>query len=160
MTEDPTETALWQAVGAAPDDKLPRLVLADFLDEWSAMVACGCGDGKLRSGPWLLDWSDCPTCSGTGYVPDANGRTAAALRATADRVPYWFWTNSCWPWWCEPADNLAAADCVGADVGELLLASNGNTKQKGWADYPTASAAIRDLCAAYCVVNFKGEVTA
>lgn len=48
---DPTEEALWQAIGAMPADALRRGVLADYLDERHA-----------ESGVWVR----CEMCDATG----------------------------------------------------------------------------------------------
>lgn len=41
MTETPDEIAFWKAIGAAPDDSLPRLVMADWLEENAGTVYVG-----------------------------------------------------------------------------------------------------------------------
>lgn len=155
-TEPLTELgALWRAVGAAPDDQLPRLVLADWLDEQEGVVGCErCdGEGKFRSGEWLIYWHDCPACSGTGVVSNGNAETAAALRATASKVPL-LHPHAKWSW----ALRVESPDMpykVWLDVWAELTGYVPPDHQS-WKDYGSAEAAIRDLVRAYVQVHAKG----
>ena len=85
----PDYAALLRTVLANPDDDAPRLVLADWLDEQPAMVVCGRCKG---SGGWVSQDYDpegvpirnrlgCPTCSGTGRIPNGgNAERAEFIR--------------------------------------------------------------------------------
>lgn len=172
-----TEEALWQAVGANPTDQLPRLALADYLDEQhgesGGVVRCGkcggCGGMKQMSADthWMpsfeyFDGTPCPACSGTGYVPDGRADTAAALRATCDRVPWmnyvghmifgtpdgaWVWRQSNYQ------EHLADPNFITCELARHCTAV-GHYPPRRY--YHTAIDAIRDLCAAWVQVNRKG----
>ncbi len=165
-TDPPEVAAFWAAIGARPDDQLRRLVFADWLEERAGTVRCReCeGDGDV--------WDDggykyaprkavtCHTCSGTGYVSNGYADLAAALRATACKVPFTSVPESgrragvrYWSWICELTDDRP--DTVTPSVFDSLTGEivDGYTN---WRDYPTAEGAIRDLCAAWCKVNGKG----
>ena len=85
-TEPTTEgDALWASIGEMPECQLRRGVAADWFEERSGTVECpNCAPPRAFP-PYA--WK-CPTCQGEQYIPDRNGRMAAALRATADAVPF------------------------------------------------------------------------
>lgn len=163
------EEALWAAIDAMPEDALRRLVLADWYDERAGVVECGCEAGSMDSGgetPWgePVDIM-CGICDGTGFIPDGRADLARALRATCDRVP---WKNSpghmifqtpdaVYVWRQSNHDiHLADPNFVSCEIARHL---NGHGTPKRHY-YPTASAAIRDLCRAYIAVHCKSEVPA
>lgn len=119
-------------------------------------------DGCTNWEPGSKDWwpKKCPTCQGTGYVPDRNGRLAAALRAVVHSTPRSFEDGSTWSW--NQLDDPCSAENVVSNIGKHWFRELKPTKpqrftNRWWADYPTAAAAIRDLCEAWCKVNY-GEV--
>lgn len=170
--------AFWKAIGERPDDQLPRLVFADWLDEREVTVECECITGwttRSKAGyayasesPRLLpDFATvgCPSCGGerdsrgTGYVSNGYADLAAALRATASRVPFTSVPQAgeragvrYWSWICEGP--VEYADTVPPDILDALSGKivDGHTN---WRDYPTAEAAIRDLCSAWIKVHRK-----
>lgn len=168
-TETDTEAAFWAAVGANPGDRLPRLVFADWLEENAGEVGCSCHGGVVyahspyREGQVPAGWDadgmmlyGCRhhACRGTGRVSDGRADLAAALRATADRVPYRFNDPRAWGWWCpDTASSGQIPSQVAEPVGRLLTAWSGNSDHPEWADYPTAEAAVRDLCRAWVEVH-------
>ena len=108
----------------------------------------------------------CETCRGFGeFIPDGRADLARALRATCDRVP---WKNSpghmifqtpdaVYVWRQSNHDiHLADPNFVSCEIARHL---NGHGTPKRHY-YPTASAAIRDLCRAYIAVHCKSEVPA
>lgn len=154
--EPPEVVAFWKAIGERPDDQLPRLVFADWLDEREEKVRCGCVGGPMA---WDVDTGEplafCLTCHGTGYVSNGYADLAAALRATADRVPYpkTLRSDVFWWHWCEDED-YRPVNWVPKNVFRRLTGfHNGDMT-----DYLTAEDAIRDLCAAWCKANGKGVV--
>ena len=81
-----TEEALWASVGANPADSLPRLVLADWLEERAGpdrecQTCRPKHPGRVYTGMDGMKWIDCPTCNGTGRISDGRAEMAAALRA-------------------------------------------------------------------------------
>ena len=164
------EDALWAAIDAMPEDALRRLVLADWLDEndtpGGPCVACG-GHGLVdENGNGCGEGVTCETCRGFGeFIPDGRADLARALRATCDRVP---WKNSpghmifqtpdaVYVWRQSNHDiHLADPNFVSCEIARHL---NGHGTPKRHY-YPTASAAIRDLCRAYIAVHCKSEVPA
>ncbi len=163
--------ALWAAVGASPEDQLPRLVLADWLEERVGEVDCGRGGGKgdwtSHKGPGTtggIRFVECPTCNGTGRVSNGYAEMGAALRATADRVPRKF-NGPIWGW--NRLHGMAEPENYGSlitqEVYAELEADRIPYARAGvdfWCDYLTATAAIRDLCRAWIAVNCKQEVPA
>lgn len=153
------EDAFWAAIGAAPDDQLPRLVFADWLDERPGMVKCGCDDGSIDSGgttPWG-EWISlkCGECNGTRYVSSGSAELAAALRATADRVP-WSSENSMHYW-----HRCGDPDCrcsLPEDIFDRLIGDGEDLciQPQNWF-WPTAQAAIRALCRAWIAVEAEKE---
>ena len=121
-----TEDALWEAVGANPADSLPRLVLADCLDEQGeADTAAGLRATADRR-PMKCDWQS----------PRANTN------------PHWTWlpdTES------DAEDEQAAA--VGHPLFAALSLGPDRPPDDCYRDYPTARAAIADLVAAWVAVN-------
>ncbi len=160
MTDDhPDSAAFWAAIGAAPDDQLRRLVFADWLEEnnhdGGPCVACdghGLIDGYGRgAGEGVV----CVQCRGFGeFIPDGRADLAAALRATADRVPVHY-CGLVWTWW---RSRSGACD-IPADVYAVLQPARVVGATGGLSDYPTVTEAIRDLCRAWIVVH-KQQVTA
>ena len=85
-----THDALLAAVLAAPDDDLPRLVYADYLEENAGEMKCrtcdgkGCplcgGDGRERH--W--ECGECPSCGWTGTVSNGNAERAEFIRVQCD----------------------------------------------------------------------------
>ncbi len=171
--------ALWAAVGTNPEDQLPRLVLADWYEERVGEVDCGrCdGQGKFRSGEWLVYWTECPTCSGAGRVSNGNAEMGAALRATADRVP-WTKVFKLWfGWWCRRSFHDDRYDGTAHLVERSLMVEMSDSPLRCDGDstvrfdrrdgasggvilFPSATDAIRDLCRAWVAVNCKQEVPA
>lgn len=148
--------AFWAAIGAAPDDKLPRLVFADFLEDRAGMVDCErCGPPRMFP-PY--QWV-CPTCDGTGRTSNGHAETAAALRATAKYVPLQDLPDGSFTWfrkwgWNElhgihPESNLPP---------DLYAKLTGYDVMGTCRSYPTAADAIRDLCRAYVASRSKQEV--
>lgn len=147
--------ALWAAVGANPGERLPRMVLADWLDEREAEAECG------ECGPPHKWWPACPNCHGSGRVSNGYSDTAAALRATVDRVP--LGDGDYWPGWfggtgaaasVHPPSNLVRHlfDRLEQEKHEWdTVEPNGSFRF-----YPTAEAAIRDLCRAWVQVHRRG----
>ena len=167
MTE---EDALWQAIGAAPEDQLPRLVAADWYDERAGMVGCGCKGGQVyemgvcRDGIYRNRWVDHKRCDGTGRVSNGNAETAAALRATADRVPrcidasgdytpghYWNCIRNC-------GEENKASKISKEEFAALSDGSPDDVYPHYWRYYGTAADAIRDLCRAWVASRSKQEV--
>jgi hypothetical protein len=151
-----TEDALWMAVGAAPGDQLPRLVLADWLEENPGFLMCPVCPPDEGEEPHTADIL-CERCGGGRRVPDGRADTAAGLRATAGKVPQDF-RNRRISWArfslasghhdepCLIADDVC--DRLGSHLPPLMDSYVGY-----WFDYPTAEAAIRDLVAAWCTVE-------
>jgi len=167
------EDALWKAIGAAPEDQLPRLVAADWYDERAGVVDCGrCrgkGDWTSYKGPGTtggIRFVECPACNGTGRTSNGHAETAAALRATASRVPrdidasgdytpghYWNYIRNC-------GEENKASKISKKDFFALTGGTPDDVYPDYWRYYPTAAAAIRDLCRAYVASRSKQEVTA
>ena len=96
-TSAPTSTlsALRRAVLARPDDDLPRLVYADWLDE-NAGDGAPCprceGGGRLRrdtgerrwDGTFVMKWVDCSHCRGTARVPNGFAERAEFIRVQCE----------------------------------------------------------------------------
>ena len=117
-------------------------------------------DGCTNWEPGIKDWwpKKCPTCQGTGYIPDRNGRMAAALRATVDRVPLGNGGTAMSPpfgWYGGYAGGIHPESDLPRPVFSRLIGDSGG--MENFRMYPTAAAAIRDLCEAWCKVNY-GEV--
>ena len=160
MTE---EDALWQAIGAAPEDQLPRLVAADWYDERAGMVDCGrCGPPRMFP-PY--QWV-CPTCNGIGRVSNGHAETAAALRATADRVPWVKVFKLGFGWWCRrpyhddhhddpthlierPLMDEMNDSNERCDRGDSVRFDKRDGVSGGVILFPSAAAAIRNLCRAW-----------
>lgn len=150
--------ALWQSIGEMPDDQLRRLVVADYYEERAEMVPCRlCGAGKYYP-PTI-----CPVirCSSTGRVPNGYTKMAEALRATADRVPRVFEGRTIWGWnrldepiSTPPLANKTSNVTVAVFNAMVDFLTPVNTGY--WRDYPTASAAILNLCRAWVKVH-KGN---
>lgn len=98
---DPEYLALFECVMCYPEEDLPRLVLADYLDERDAVVPCGvcrgtgwttrakAGDTYATESPYLIpDFATvgCPRCDGrrdrrgTGSVPNGFADRAELIR--------------------------------------------------------------------------------
>lgn len=169
-----TEAALWLAIGVNPADALPRLVAADWYEERVGTVECErCvrrTNGRMTC-PDCVHWKGyvpkscrcggrrsivCEECGGTRRVSNGYAETAAALRATKDcwpipwkslrlggRVVYLFCKAAAW--------GEAGCEYVPTDLFGVM--TGGHTHGATWLDYPTAEAAIRDLCRAYVKVN-------
>lgn len=146
-TEPTTEgDALWASIGEMPECQLRRGVAADWFEERSGTVECpNCAPPRAFP-PYA--WK-CPTCKGEQYIPDRNGRLAAALRATADRVPF----LSVGDLWCFSGH----AEPVEPDELAWGVRMAMSDARRGVVGFPTAAAAIRDLCEAWCKVTY-GEV--
>jgi uncharacterized protein (TIGR02996 family) len=154
-----TEEALWAAVGSNPADSLPRLVLADWLEENAGGVNCPLCKGVEEFG------RPCKVCRTTGRISDGRAETAAALRAIADRVPrkigYEFDERGDTAWWWnaldEPVSFNEASRISSVMFSALTAGMKDIIRPESWRHYPTASAAIRDLCSAWVKVH-KMEV--
>lgn len=172
-TTEPTteEDALWASIGEMPECQLRRGVAADWYEERSGKVECNrCSGRGVESvyergeyGPNRYQ-QDCPTCTGTGYIPDRNGRMAAALRATAAKHPDIVSDPMPFVWWTPPGVGVDANIIEDDDVFDRLTPEFDTTDRYGvpgqvdrHKHYPTTAAAIRDLCEAWCKVNY-GEV--
>ena len=181
-TEPTTEeAALWASIGEMPECQLRRGVAADWFEERSGKVECPkCnGTGKVPLGycdAFMYSCDElgdsncghkrrpvyCPACrEGRGYTPDRNGRLAAALRATADRVPRRTSVNFASKFWWNCLDGPLNYN-VDSHLSETVFMALKYGKPKSaslnwWEDYPTAADAIRDLCEAYIKVTY-GEV--
>lgn len=148
---DPPEVAaFWKAIGARPDDQLPRLVFADWLDERAGTVECpepGCGNPAIG---WN-GFHRCRRCSGTGYVGNGYAELAAALLAMADRVPKVMASGSRWYFYGHNDNDVLARDfhAIPTTVREKLSDWPGD-KKFGFA---TAESAVRDLCRAWVKAN-------
>lgn len=155
------EDAFWMAIGTNPADGLPRLVFADWLEESVGTVVCPkCVDGWLVSRTRVPEMgqdeygeshSRCHHCSATGRVSDGRAELAAALRATADRVPRMFPQDGSCSWAIRSkGKGFHEETClVNDEVCEHMVPAipPWNPHYTGyWWDYPTAEAAIRDLC--------------
>lgn len=154
MTE---ENALWQAIGAAPEDQLPRLVAADWYDERAGMVDCEWSgyDG---------DHTECNHCDGTGRVSNGHAETAAALRATVEKFPDIVGDRYPFVWWTPPGVGVTAHIIEDDDIFDLLTPDADTTDYHGTPGqvdshkhYPTAADAIRDLCRAWAASRSKQE---
>lgn len=93
---DSTEAALLAAVRARPEDDVPRLALADWMEE-HPYDRCRRCDGHGRVG-WDYDnggmlWHICPECRGSGRVPNANAARAEFIRVQCEVDPW----NHTWP---------------------------------------------------------------
>ena len=159
-TTEPTteEDSLWASIGEMPECQLRRGVAADWFEDRAGKVECTrCGPPRAFP-PYA--WK-CSTCQGAGYVPDRNGRLAAALRATADRVPRRTSVNFASKFWWNCLDGPLNYN-VDSHLSETVFMALKYGKPKSaslnwWEDYPTAADAIRDLCEAYIKVTY-GEV--
>jgi uncharacterized protein (TIGR02996 family) len=169
--ETETEAAFWQAIGANPADQLPRLVFADWLEERQGEVKCDWCGGRGSANPKRhVNFfpapgqrpytppgdGKCTKCNGTGFVSDGRADLAAALRSTADRVPRGRGPD--W-WWCAFVEPISLnSDCnLAADVFDHLAVTGWCSGAVRWRHFPTAEAAVRDLCRAWIV--HKQEVT-
>lgn len=91
---DADELAFLRAIRAAPGDDLPRLAFADWLEEHAGEVVCERCKGKKRrlvrvraaGGLGAEVMGKCPTCSGTGRVPDSNRARAEFIRLGCQRA--------------------------------------------------------------------------
>ncbi len=109
------------------------------------------------------EWQE-PT--GLVYIPDGRAALAMALRATAHCVPQYYQFESeearCsphWTWWLDVAGSRSSPSVV-PEIFNALTLGGGHAAEGCHRDYPTASAAIRDLCRAYIAVHCKSEVPA
>lgn len=82
MTQEQRD--LLNAVLASPDDDLPRLVYADWLDEHDEPTPCGCDDGVIDTGGFDPAgnpvYVECGICDGVGHLPNQNALHAALIR--------------------------------------------------------------------------------
>lgn len=82
MTQEQRD--LLNAVLASPDDDLPRLVYADWLDEHDEPTPCGCDDGVIDTGDFDPAgnpvYVECGICDGVGHLPNQNALHAALIR--------------------------------------------------------------------------------
>jgi len=73
--------ALLTTILQFPAEDTPRLGFADWLEENSAEVECGTCDGDgLKRAMTINGRVKCPTCSGTGRVPDGRRARAEFIR--------------------------------------------------------------------------------
>jgi uncharacterized protein (TIGR02996 family) len=154
-----TEDALWAAVGHSPGDALPRLVLADWLEEnnhdGGPCVTCG-GHGLIdANGVGSGEGTTCEPCLGFGeFIPDGRADLAAALRATAQFVPLVEDGTACW----FNGRNQDGSVHPASDVPSTLFAGFGTPDS--YIVHTTAEAALRDLCRAYIAAHITGGVPA
>ena len=100
----PDYLALLRAIHAAPDDDLPRIVLADWLDERAGATACPRCEGRTTidmpnradearykvvgykdTHPYLpIAIAECPRCHGTGRVGDGLAERGEFIRLQCD----------------------------------------------------------------------------
>lgn len=104
-TTDSDLLALHAAILSEPDEDTVRLEYADRLDELDGSVPCGavgrhhgdrCDGGRIQS-PNAQFTQDCPTCRGTGSVPNGYADRAEFVRvqvelAHENEIP---WRYSC-----------------------------------------------------------------
>ena len=172
-TTEPTteEDALWASIGEMPECQLRRGVAADWFEERSGKVECpNCAPPRAFP-PYA--WK-CPTCQGEQYIPDRNGRLAAALRATVKAVPWVKVFKLGFGWWCRrayhddhhdepnhlierPLMNAMSDSNNRCDRDDSVRFDKRDGVSGGVILFPTAAAAIRDLCEAWCKVTY-GEV--
>ncbi len=174
-TEPTTEEALWMAIGVNPADSLVRLVFADWLEENAGAVKCkrcdGCdGGGCPYCGGDEADYHftciECPSCSGTGVVPDGRADTAAGLRATSGKVPWQWPYGENWRWSKRSQYEYIGDDVQDDELPDDLWESLPNIYTPGSANcpaarwFPTALAAIRGLVSAWVKVKTeqRGDV--
>lgn len=160
-----TESAFWAAIGSAPDDTLPRLVFADWLEENAGEVVCPQCFGRWEpldhGNPIRPPCSRCGGYSGTVMVSDGRAELAEELRATCDRVPRDFEGRSIWGWnrlTIRPddrdrtsAENAAAS--IAVKVFDRLTGFVRPVNNGSWRDFSSAAAAIRSLCQAWVEVH-------
>lgn len=88
-TTDPDYLALLASVLTRPGDDLPRLALADWLDEHADMVQCPeceLKPGEVNHPPGLmfvgygLGWQPCSTCNGSARVSNGFAERAEFIR--------------------------------------------------------------------------------
>lgn len=75
------ERGFLQAILANPDDDTPRLIFADWLDEYAEKEVCGRCYGEKSIGVWDDTMRvPCDVCRGTGYVGGAKAEWAEQIR--------------------------------------------------------------------------------
>lgn len=166
---DPTEIALWAAIGERPEDGLRRLVLADWYEEHAGTVECWCLNSEYRAGRITLTFGGvpladagligtfwCERCHGTDRVSDGRAEMAEALRATVGMVPQK--KHGYWRWRRDGEGKAAAPFRVPVAVWAVLCGYQFVKYARRWARYHTAIAAISDLCLAWIAVR-KGVTT-
>lgn len=73
------QRALLNAIIANPDDDAPRLVYADWLDENDGQTTCQRCNGNASH--WIKsEYGICPTCNGSGCVPNLFAERADFIR--------------------------------------------------------------------------------
>lgn len=170
-TEPTTEEALWLYIGEMPECGHRRQYAADWFEDRAGKVEClSCGGrGYVRGNGGVTYF--CPRVGPecTGYIPDRNGRLAAALRATA---VFWPMTEAAYDgmfvngreigdsfWWYRGnLDGSPEQGVIPEFLYDALTGKGGywRASSRNWL-FPTAAAAIRDLCEAWCKVTY-GEV--
>lgn len=115
----PQEEALWKAVAANPADALPRLVLADWMQEH-------------------------------GRDDEADALRATVRKVPALRHPAQWYRNQKWYWLC-PCKGGNRSRIAWAVYRELSTEDSRNWFSHRF--YPTAEAAVRDLCRAWVSVH-------
>lgn len=91
-TSDDTRAAFLRRIGENPDDDLPRLVYADWLEEREASVECGGCDGTSfhryadfpDGSPNYSDTAVCYRCLGTGHVSNGYAARAELIRVQCE----------------------------------------------------------------------------
>lgn len=84
IEDHPDYRAFLNAILDNPYDDIPRLVLADWLDEHDSRDICDCDDGSIDTGGFT-PWGEpinvaCGICDGTGYVSNGNAERAEFIR--------------------------------------------------------------------------------
>jgi len=78
------EADLLRGVFATPDDDLPRLVYADWLEEHATGPCERCAGEKFIALDADGSWQSCPRCNKSGTVPDDRRERAAFIRVQVE----------------------------------------------------------------------------